>query len=144
MPTCVGVVTKAVHKMLQIVKKDAQNFLESCSKNLKVAQKLLQNLNIPFYIYYNYYSPPAADHLNRRFNTTGNSTFLNVHLLSTANEPVLHATVVTKKRKKNPKHLVLNMPVCINFWYCLRKEEVARNWKSCPKSEKLPTSCRAS
>ena len=39
----------AVHKMLQIVKKDSQNYSEGCSK---VAQKLLQNLFFFFHIYY--------------------------------------------------------------------------------------------
>ena len=43
--------SKAVHRMLQIVKRDAQKYSESCSKNLKVAQKFLQNLNVPFHIY---------------------------------------------------------------------------------------------
>ena len=47
---------KAVHKMLQIVKKRCYKLLRKlpkrCSKHLKVAQKLLQNLNVPLYISY--------------------------------------------------------------------------------------------
>ena len=61
----------------------------------------------------------------------------------------MHGTVVTKERNKN---LVPNMPV----WFVLicgivleRKKlpeigNVAQNLKSCPKSEKLPKSYRAS
>ena len=34
--------------------------------------------------------------------------------------------------------------ICFDLWYCLRREELSRNWLSCPKLEKLPKRCRAS
>ena len=54
-------------------------------------------------------------------------------------QPVLHVTVVTKKkRKKKTFSALYACLVCFNLWYYLRKEEVAHNWESCPKSQKLP------